>query len=65
MLLIGEKPASKGVGFFFHICLIRYMKIGEIKRVMRADYEMGMLDPMQSSILEPRASLFVDIHKRL
>lgn len=35
---------------------IRYMEIGEIKQVMRADYENGMLDSLQSSILEPRAS---------
>lgn len=35
---------------------IRYMEIGEIKQVMRADYENGMLDSLQSSIMEPRAS---------
>lgn len=35
---------------------IRYMEIGEIKQLMRADYEQGKLDSLQSSILKPRAA---------
>ncbi|WP_339756890.1 sulfatase [Algoriphagus aquimarinus] len=34
---------------------IRYMEIGEIKQVMRRDYENGDLDPLQRSLFEPRA----------
>lgn len=33
---------------------IRYMEIGDIKQLMRQDYESGVLDPLQKSLFEPR-----------
>src|SRR5690625_4112639 len=34
--------------------IIRYMEIGEIKNIMWHDYNMGNLNPLQSSLFEPR-----------
>lgn len=41
---------------------IRYMEIGEIKQVMRTDYENDVLDPLQRSLFERRqAEVLYDI----
>ncbi|GAA0878136.1 sulfatase [Algoriphagus jejuensis] len=43
---------------------IRYMEIGEIKQLMRQDYEGQLLDPLQRSLFEPRsAELLYDIEQ--
>ncbi|PZX55448.1 arylsulfatase A-like enzyme [Algoriphagus ratkowskyi] len=34
---------------------IRYMEIGEIKQLMRRDYENDVLNPLQKSLFEPRS----------
>lgn len=38
---------------------IRYMEIGAIKQIMRNDFENGLLDSLQKSLLEPRAAEFL------
>jgi arylsulfatase A-like enzyme len=45
---------------------IRYMEIGDIKQIMRTDYENGVLDPLQRSFFEPRkAEVLYDIENDL
>ncbi|WP_339706747.1 sulfatase [Algoriphagus aquimarinus] len=41
---------------------IRYMEIGDIKQIMRTDYENDALNPLQKSLFEPRqAEVLYDI----
>lgn len=45
---------------------IRYMEIGDIKQIMRTDYENGVLDPLQRSLFKPRkAEVLYDIENDL
>src|SRR5690606_37519890 len=45
--------------FIPEVRYIRYMEIGEIKQIMRADLRNGLLDPLQKSLFEPRPAEFL------